>query len=122
MPKVFLYGALLLLLLTACEQQLHYDKVKWQEIGDLNSYPYRSAMLKDLLYKHKLKGLSKTEWQQLLGAPDNVTGDTLTAYYNIFTEYDVIDPDHTKDLWLHLAPDSSIKDFEVVEWKKHERK
>jgi len=80
-------------------------------------YPYRKGMIDDLTKNYKLKGLAKKEWLDLLGEP--ISEDSLTCFYDIDIHWDVIDPDYVKTLVLDLNPDSSIKDYQINEWKKH---
>ena len=83
-------------------------------------YPYRRAMLKDLMTNYKLKGLSYKELVDLIGEPQkNLIGDSDEIYYPVFEDYGSdIDPVHTIDLAIKLNKDSVVTDFRVDEWKK----
>lgn len=110
----------LILLFTAlcgCKQQMKFDKNKWRE-GDAEVYPYRDAMLKDLLNR-PIKGMTYKKLIELAGEPDRWDNNLDSPYYDIITEYGLdIDPIRSKTLTIYLNNDSVIIGYKVREWKK----
>lgn len=102
----------------SCNQQIKFDKNKWNEQTDpLFPSSYRSKMLRDLTTNYKLIGLSYHQLIDRLGMPDNK--DSSLVSYKIVVEYGSdIDPVYTKDLKFTYSKDSLITSFKVVEWKK----
>ncbi|MES2379512.1 MAG: hypothetical protein V4538_00620 [Bacteroidota bacterium] len=107
------------ILLVSCEKS-KFDKIGWNEKGDLGSYPKRKSMLNDLIENHKLKGIKYKELIELLGLPENYSDEEYnTMTYNIEIDYGFdIDPTYSKHLKIELAIDSVVKSYEIVEWKK----
>jgi hypothetical protein len=105
-------------LLTIACNQTKFDKSKWIAKDDIE-YPYRKAMLRDLITNYKFKGLSYKQLIELLGEPGNIVGDSNAIYYPISEEYDVIDPVHTIDLEIIFNKDSVVSDYKIYEWKKN---
>lgn len=111
---------LLSISLTSCDRNERFDKAKWQEQGDLRTYPHRKSMLNDLTKNHKLTGLSYRQLINLIGEPENY-GDKEKdiVYYEIETDYGFdIDPVYTKTLQIKLTKDSTVESFAIKEWKK----
>ncbi|RVU02386.1 hypothetical protein EOD41_00140 [Mucilaginibacter limnophilus] len=109
---------MLCLCLTACQPKLKFDKAKWNSRSDME-YPYRDAMLDDLLKQHHLKGLTYKELTKNIGEPIRALDNLEYAYYNIVTDYGSdIDPVYTKILSIKLNKDSIVTDYKVEEWKK----
>lgn len=106
--------------LCSCDdnQQLKFDKVKWNEQQDpAFTSSYRKKMLRDLTQNHKLSGLRYSEIVNLLGIPDEQ--DSAGLRYKIVEDYGYdVDPVYTKDLILDINKDSTIKAWRVWEWKK----
>jgi len=116
--KTFTY--LLLILLVACSNDIKFDKTKWMNEGDLQEFPYRKAMLKDLVTNYKLKGLSYKQMIDLIGEPQkNLSADSDKVCYPVLTDYGRdIDPVHTIILSIQLGRDSTVSDFRIDEWEK----
>ncbi len=94
-----------------------FDKTLWNSKEDWD-YPYREAMVSDLIAHHHLKGLSCKQLIDSLGTPESLT-DTDGVYYQIIMDFGSdIDPVHTKYLVFKLNKDSVVNDFTVKEWKK----
>ena len=91
-----------------------FDKNGWLKIGDIGSYPERSAMVDDLIKNHKLNGLTFYELTNKLGQPNG--SDSTSIYYNIKTEYGMdIDPTGGSSLVFYFNGDSTITDFKLNE-------
>lgn len=112
------------LLLNGCTNhsvQIKFNRTQWDD-GDIEIYPYRDAMLNNLLKNYHLKGMSYRQLTKLLGEPnrwENVNIDS--PYYVINTDYgNDIDPVYTKTLTVFLNKDSVVADYKVKEWKKND--
>ena len=108
-------------LLPSCNDDiLHrkFDRMLWNSKEDYD-YPYREAMMGDLIAHHRLKGLSYKQLIDSLGMPENMT-DTDGLYYQIVMDFGSdIDPVHTKYLVFKLNKDSVVNGFTIEEWKKY---
>ena len=94
-----------------------FDKARWDSKEDWD-YPYREAMVGDLIAHHHLKGLSYKQLIDSLGTPESLT-DIDGIYYQITMDFGSdIDPVHTKYLVFKLKKDSVVWDFTIREWKK----
>ncbi len=111
---------LLFILLASCNNNQKFDKVKWQEQGDLKVYTHRKSMLNDLTTNYKLTGLSYRQLINLVGEPENYSDNEKgIVYYEIETDYGYdIDPVYTKTLQIKLTKDSTVATFIIKEWKK----
>ncbi len=89
----------------------------WGE-RDGNSYPYREAMVKDLLMNHLKDGMSESQIAQLLGAPDHIEmGVDKTLWYAIESlDNQNGEPKRMKTLFISLHTDSTIKASRIEEW------
>ena len=90
------------------ESQEKFDKTKWAVQEDLD-YPYRDAMLNDLMNSYELHGVRKDSIYNLLGSPDRT--DSGYLFYKVAQQrlgYFIL---HTKTLVIKLASDT-------VEWRK----
>ena len=108
------------ILFASCVNNQKFDKTKWEEQGDLRTYPNRKSMLNDLTKNYKLTGLSYRQLINLLSEPDNYSDNEKdVVYYEIETDYGSdIDPVYTKTLQMKLTKDSIVKSFTINEWKK----
>ena len=115
-----IFFALLISFFSSCNNEIKFDKVKWDEKPDLVfTPPYRKKMLKDLTTNHKLVGLKYLEIIRLLGAPNFQDSATASFGYDIIINYDSdVDPIYTKTLNFTISKDSVIISFKVNEWKK----
>jgi len=86
-----------------------FNSTQWKTKED-QDYPYREAMLNDLINSNPLKGLTKEAVLQLLGTPDRV--DSSYLFYTITQERLQFFPLHTKTLVVKLS------DQGIVEWRK----
>ena len=113
-----IHFAALVFLLSSCNNEIKFDKVKWDDQPDLAfTPPYRKKMLKDLTANYKLVGLKYSEIISLLGAPN--FHDSLSFGYDIIIDYSSdIDPVYTKTLDFTFSKDSIITSFKINEWKK----
>jgi hypothetical protein len=110
----------LLTTLTSCENQLKFDSGKWKEYKDLDSYPYRELMLRDIVDNKRLIGLSYQSIIDSLGQPENYVDKRVNElWYSVTTDYGTdIDPVYTKHLVLTIDNDSTIRTVDIKEWKK----
>jgi hypothetical protein len=111
---------LISLLFFSCSfNQEQFNKQKWNLKDDIGYYSYREPMLDDLLENHKIKGLSVTELEKLLGEIKIDVSNKNEVYFNIVTDFGFdIDPVYTKDLILELDKNSIVKEYKIVEWSK----
>jgi hypothetical protein len=109
-----------LTILTSCENQLKFDSGKWKEYEDLNSYPYRQLMLRDIVENNRLIGLSYQSIIDSLGQPQNYSDKKLNElWYMVTTKYGTdIDPVYAKYLVLTIDNDSTVTKVDINEWKK----
>lgn len=89
--------------------QVKFDKVKWQT-KDGDAYPYRDAMLDNLIDSVNLKRIPYDSLINILGQPDRVNEGHL--YYNISGKKVGVFTFGTKSFVIKLKPDST------VEWRK----
>ncbi|MGP8216072.1 MAG: hypothetical protein ACLQQ4_10945 [Bacteroidia bacterium] len=120
----FIWTVALMLFMVSCNsERMKFDKTGWMEDDGTHTYPYRNAMLDDLLKHHKLKGLKNSQLIDLIGSPENNyarNGDTIFIYYNIVMKYDGTDPYYSKKLSIKLSKDSIVQSYKVTEWNKVE--
>ncbi|HLP35646.1 hypothetical protein [Lacibacter sp.] len=118
MTKYFI-SALFAVTLYSCQTQKKFDKEKWAEVADLMTFPNRKSMVDDLSKNIPLKGKSYQDIVSLLGQPQHSLDSTMNIGYKIDEDYGSdIDPIYTQTLLLHFDQDSTVKSFEVKEWKK----
>ena len=109
----------LIVLLASCgNQQMEFDKQKWNERDDI-FYAYREKMVTDLMENHLKKGMTLKDVLNLLGNSENYQNDTPNKIgYEIMVDYGWnIDPQKGKTLYIELTNDSIVKDFKLEEWK-----
>jgi hypothetical protein len=113
------------LLLICCNgadvNKVKFDKVKWDSVGDLMSFPLRQDMLNDLVTHHQIKGLTYKQLIDSLGEPANYgeSGDSIR--YDIMVNYGYLDPKSGTYLAIGFNKDSVATGFKVVHWKnRHE--
>jgi hypothetical protein len=114
-----LIGLLILTsMLFSCNSK--FEKSKWIQTDDIENYPFRDRMIKDLTSNHKLKGLTYSQLIDLIGKPHgNIQNDSNWISYPIKIKYGGdIDPIYTKYLTFKLSKDSVVIDFKINEWKK----
>jgi|GEM_PF-4865116 len=97
---------------------MKFDKEKWAtySIDD----EYREEMLNDLTAHYKLRGSSNKQIRELLGEPEYV--ENMDLIYEIYTDFDVIDPCGGERLIFHLDKDSIVSDFRVEKWTNRRHK
>ncbi len=94
---MFMFPAILVLLLAACKPDVRvkkgagfqeiaidstFDPTRWQ-LKEGDNYPYREIMYRQLLYSDTLRQRSKSDILQLLGEPDRSSEDFSHIYYRI---------------------------------------
>jgi len=111
-----------ILLLFSCNDKAkntEFDKSKWLMKDDVNSYPYREAMLNDLISNYKLKGLSYKQLTDIIGVPAPGDISDYKLYYPISEEYGMdIDPVYAKTLVIEFSKDSIVTGYRIDEYKK----
>ena len=108
-----------LMTFTACHQKQKFDKTKWQEVGDLMTFPNRNAMVDDVAQNYNLKGKTLNDITGLLGQPQYPLDSTMEIGYKIDEDYGTdIDPIYTKTLLIQFDKDTTVKNVEIKEWKK----
>jgi hypothetical protein len=90
--------------------QENFDKARWRIKTD-KDYPYRDAMLHDLVYNQQLKGLHRDSLLRMLGMPDREDNGHL--FYHIAAERISGLPVvlHARTLVIKVSADT-------VEWRK----
>ncbi len=110
----------ILTILTSCENQLKFDSKKWNEYQDLEVYPYRELMLRDIVDNKRLLGLKYQSIIDSLGLPEKYIDKAENElWYLVTVNYGTdIDPVYTKHLTLTVNGDSIVDKVEVKEWRK----
>jgi hypothetical protein len=104
-------------LLSSCQHERKFNRSEWCEMSSVNDYT-RDDMLKDVLSHHITKGKSIQEIKYLLcgeGTVDYLSASEPGMVINIVTKYNGIDPDYTKDLYVYINLDSTIRKIEIHE-------
>jgi hypothetical protein len=104
-------------LLSSCQHERKFNRAEWCEMSSVNDYT-RDDMLKDVLSHHITKGKSIKEIKYLLcgeGTVDYLSASEPGMVINIVTKYKGIDPDYTKDLYVYINLDSTIRKIEIHE-------
>ena len=114
-----IYIFALLTMLTSCDSELKFDSKKWKEYGDLDTYPYRELMIRDIVDSKKLVGQKYQTVIDSLGQPETWTIERENElWYSVVIDYGSdIDPVYTKHLTLTMAADSTIDKVEIREWR-----
>lgn len=111
---ITLFG-LLIILLSACNRGMKFDKEKWNS-GDGLTFPNRNIMLDDLLQTQKLKGMKYYQVINLLHRPQG--GDSTMMYYEIVRNVERGSSNYKKNLILYLSKDSVVTGTKIVETGK----
>lgn len=92
----------------------------WKEYRDLDAYPYRELMLRDILDNKKFLGQKYQTVIDSLGQPENWTSKKENElWYSVAIDYGSdIDPVYTKHLTLTMDIDSTIEKVAIREWRK----
>jgi hypothetical protein len=110
-----------LILLVACNNaalnKMKFNKIQWDSVGDLESYPYREGMLSDLIKHHKIKGLTYRQLIDSLGEPENYGDLKDSVRYDITVNFGYLDPKSGKYLSIGFNKDSIMTGYKIVEWK-----
>ena len=103
----------------SCQTQQKFDKLKWAEVADLMTFPNRKYMIDDLTKNYELRGKKYDEIIELLNTPQGKGDNDLEIFYDVDVDYGSdIDPVSSKTLSIQFDKDSTVKMFEVKEWKK----
>lgn len=111
-------STLIILILCSCKSAEKFEKTKWNQRNDVGYYSNRERMLDDLLVNHHLKGSHISRIRTLFDYLEISPSDSgkSTIYFSIITDFGSnIDPQYTKDLYLHLNSDSIVTSYEIIE-------
>jgi hypothetical protein len=86
------------------EEKIKFEKTQWQ-VKDFEDYPFRNAMLDDLIDSRIIKPLNKDQILELLGQPDRINENYL--YYRVAQTRLGAWPLHTKTLVIKIPEDGS---------------
>ncbi len=106
--------------LISCENDIPFDSEKWL-ITDHVEYPYRDAMVNDLLQNYLYKGARFSDISPLLGEYIRLTGadeSTSARYY----EVDIVNHDRRTYLYVKLNSNGDVEKSELVKWPEILRK
>ncbi|MBL7878007.1 MAG: hypothetical protein JNL53_20240 [Cyclobacteriaceae bacterium] len=117
-----IYILSLVILLTGCDIQTKFDSEKWKEYQDLEVYPNREAMLRDIIENKRFIGQDYQIVIDSLGQPENYTDiNKNELWYPVIIDYGMdIDPVYIKHLTLTMDSDSIVTKVEIREWKQGE--
>ena len=116
MKIICLIAASALLIFLSCKDNKEenpkktFDKELWKAKDTDGNYSFRDEMLDNLVYKVKLKGLTKQEVITMLGEPDRTNEDYL--YYEVLSKEVGAIPFSKKFLVIKLDKN------DTVEWRK----
>ena len=117
--RVKFYSIFLISVLASCgNQQMEFDKKKWNERDDI-FYVYREKMATDLMKNHLKIGMTMNDVLNHLGNSENHQNNSPnTIGYEIMVDYGWnIDPQNGKTLFIEFTNDSVVKNFRLDEWK-----
>lgn len=89
----------------------------WNDDSDRGLYENRNAMLDDLLENHQLKGMNLHELEELFGYIDS-TSNRRKINFEVYQEWDGIDPFYTKYLNLRLNKDRIVDSVYISEYQR----
>ena len=88
--------------------EMSFNQDKWKiKLG--KDYPYRNAMLNDIVYTDKIRTLKKSELLVVLGEPSYYRDNTNYLYYVISQTRLFSWPLHTKTLVIKISQDSTVE-------------
>ena len=109
--------AIIILFFSACNHKKQeaksekFDKTKWA-IQEGSTYPYRDAMLNDLIANKRLTGTKRNEILNMLGEPSKI--DTNYIFYRINqTKLGEVFTLHTKTLVIEFAEDGTARTSKI---------
>ena len=115
--KLLLISSILFLFnISACKPSVKFDRQKWT-YKSKTEFLYRDEMLSDLVRNQLRTGLQYSQLTQLLGKPDDVNLDEHRVFYEIPIKQEV-GPIHGKHLTIELTIDSTVAEYQIVEWTK----
>ena len=96
-----------------------FDSKKWKAYKDLEVYPHRELMLRDIIDNKRLIGLRYQPVIDSLGQPENYTDKKENElWYPVTVDYGTdIDPVYLKHLMLTMNNDSTVGKVEIREWR-----
>jgi len=126
MPAKLILPLLFVLFITSCsdskedqldnesevKKEIEFDATKWK-VNRGDDYPYRDAMLKDLMNNDSIRQLKRNQLLELLGEPSRM--DSNYFFYRIEQTKMNFIPLHTKTLVILFSEDSTIKWMKIHE-------
>lgn len=113
--RILLAIGTILILTASCQER--FNSKKWKIKEDLGTYPFREAMVGDIIEHKNFIGLKYRQLIDSLGEPSR--RDKNRIYYSIETDYGRdVDPVYTSYLVLVFDKDSLVKEIKIEEWKK----
>ena len=105
-----------LFFISACSKTAPFNKEQWAITED-GTYPYRKAMVRNLLEQYPLQGISYKELSDLLGAPQGYENNKLL--YTVDIRYGLlsVDPSYIENIEVFLSPDSTLKSIELKQYQ-----
>ena len=95
----------LAVMMVSCNWQRPFNRQLWDEVGDLDSSPFRKEMVKDVLDNHLKPGMHYQEVKNLLGdIHSSVTNDStgnIVLMYGFDNEFSGID--YKNSYWLEIS-------------------
>ena len=96
--------------LIACKNSAKFSKEDWESYTAADTQN-REQMLPDLLKNYNLKGITYNELDSILGAPNYF--DSSEAIYDIYVDYDKIDPWGGECIIFYIGKNSMVRDYKV---------
>lgn len=109
-----------IMILSSCGNHARFDSALWKQYSDLDAYPDRESMLKDLVENRELIGLSFDTVIDSLGQPEKYASSGKNElWYPVTIDYGSdIDPVYTKHLVLTVTNDSLVHAVDIREWRR----
>lgn len=115
----------LAVMMVSCNWQRPFNRQLWDEVGDLESSPFRKEMVKDVLDNHLKPGMHYQDVKKLLGdIHSDVTNDSIgniVLVYGFYNEFSGIDYERCYGLEITFSPDSLLTDAAYKEFLSSER-
>ena len=116
---------MLAVMMVSCNWQRPFNRQLWDEVGDLESSPFRKEMVKDVLDNHLKPGMHYQDVKKLLGdIHSDVTNDSIgniVLVYGFYNKFSGIDYEHCYGLEITFSPDSLLTDAAYKEFLSSER-
>ena len=123
--RVFRLLLVIAVMMVSCSWQRPFNRQLWDEVGDLESSPFRKEMVKDVLDNHLKPGMHYQDVKKLLGdIHSDVTSDSIghiVLVYGFYDEYSGIDYEHSNGLEITFSTDSLLTDAAYKDFISSER-